>query len=102
VSFRDCITRDGIQMAHGWAAEDGGILEPPKWRLTSLTRTAVPEEEVSPPAALFDWRNYPVFAAPAPAPAPRAETDPDFVATMDGRHDFYGDGVRYRKRHFRG
>jgi hypothetical protein len=53
VSFRDCITHDGIQIAHGWAAEDGEIREPPEWRLTSLTRTAVPEEEMSPPAELL-------------------------------------------------
>jgi hypothetical protein len=100
VSFRDCITHDGIQMAHGWAAEDGGIREPPQWRLTSLTRTAVPEEETLPPAELFDWRNFTVFAAPTPSL--EAETKPDFVAKMDGgiRILPYGDGVRYRKRHF--
>lgn len=96
VSFRDCITHDGIQIAHGWAAEDGGIREPPEWRLTSLTRTAVPEEETSPPAELFDWRNFTGFAA---TPSLEAETEPDFVATMDG-HYASGAGVRYRKRHF--
>jgi hypothetical protein len=98
VSFRDCITQDGIQMAHGWAAEDGGIREPAEWRLTSLTRTAVSEEETSPPAELFDWRNFTGFAAPTPSL--EAETEPDFVAKMDGRNDNYGAGVRYRKRHF--
>jgi hypothetical protein len=97
VSFRDCITHDGIQMAHGWAAEDGGIREPPEWRLTSLTRTAVPEEETSPPAELFDWRNFTAFAAPTPSL--EAATEPDFVATMDGRYASSA-GVRYRKRHF--
>ena len=97
VSFRYCLTRDGIQMAHGWAAEDGGIREPPEWRLTSLTRTAVPEEETLPPAELFDWRNFTVFAAPTPSL--EAQTEPDFVAKLDGRH-YYGAGVRYRKRHF--
>jgi hypothetical protein len=98
VSFRDCITHDGIQIAHGWAAEDGGIREPPEWRLTSLTRTAVPEEETSPPAELFDWRNYAGFAAQTLSL--KAETEPDFVAKMDGRNSYYGAGVRYRKRHF--
>jgi hypothetical protein len=100
VSFRDCITHDGIQMAHGWAAEDGGIREPPRWRLTSLTRTAVPEEEMLPPFELFDWRNLTAFAAPTPSL--EAETEPDFVAKMDGGIHItsYGDGVRYRKRHF--
>jgi hypothetical protein len=97
VSFRDCITHDGIQMAHGWAAEDGGIREPPEWRLTSLTRTAVSEEETSPPAELFDWRNFTGFAAATPSL--EAETEPDFVATMDG-HYASDAGVRYRKRHF--
>lgn len=98
VSFRDCITHDGIQIAHGWAAEDGEIREPPEWRLTSLTRTAVPEEEASPPAELFDWRNFTGFAAPTPSL--EAETEPDFIAKMDGRNSHYGVGVRYRKRHF--
>ena len=97
MSFRDCITHDGIQMAHGWAAEDGGIREPPQWRLTSLTRTAVPEEEMLPPAELFDWRNFTAFAAPTPSLG--AATEPDFVAKMDGNY-YYGAGVRYRKRHF--
>lgn len=96
--LRDCITYDGIRMARGWAAEDGGIREPPQWRLTSLTRTAVPEEETLPPAELFDWRNFTGFAAPTPAL--EAETEPDFAAKMDGRNSYYGDGVRYRKRHF--
>jgi hypothetical protein len=97
MSLRECITHDGIRMAHGWAAEDGGIREPPQWRLTSLTRTAVPEEEMLPPAELFDWRNFTGFAAPTPSL--EAETKPDFVAIMDG-HYSYGAGVRYRKRHF--
>ena len=95
--LRDCITHDGIQIAHGWAAEDGGIMQPPQWRLTSLTRTAVPEEETSPPAELFDWRNFTAFAAPTPSSEAAAE--PDFVAKMDGRYAS-GAGVRYRKRHF--
>ena len=98
VSFRDCITYDGIQMAHGWPAEDGAIREPPDWRLTSLTRTPVPDEETSPPAELFDWRNFTGFAAPTPSL--EAETQPDFVAKMSGYISYYGAGVRYRKRHF--
>jgi hypothetical protein len=97
VSFRDCITHDGIQMAYGSAAEDGGIREPPLWRLTHLTRTPVPEEETLPPG-LFDWRNFTGFAAPTPSL--EAETEPDFVARMDGGDSHYGAGVRYRKRHF--
>ncbi len=97
MSLRDCITHDGIRMAHGWAAEDSGIRQPPQWWLTSLTRTAVPEDETSPPAELFDWRNFTAFAAPMPSL--EAETEPDFVARMDGRYDYYGAGVRYRKRH---
>jgi hypothetical protein len=97
VSFRDCITHDGIQMAHGSAAEGGGIREPPLWRLTSLTRTPVPEEETLPPG-LFDWRNFTGFAAPTASL--KAETEPDFVAKMDGGDSHYGAGVRYRKRHF--
>jgi hypothetical protein len=97
VSFRDCMTHDGIQMAHGAAAEGGGIREPPLWRLTSLTRTPVPEEETLPPG-LFDWRNFTGFAAPTASP--KAETEPDFVAKMDGGDSHNGAGVRYRKRHF--
>jgi hypothetical protein len=59
--------------------------------------TAVPEEETSPPAELFDWRNFTAFAAPTPSL--EAQTEPDFVAKMDGRINS-DDGVRYRKRHF--
>lgn len=95
--LRDCITHDGIQMAHGWAAEDGGIREPPRWRLTSLTRAAVREEETLPPPELFDWRNFTAFAAPTPSLG--AETEPDFVAKMDGSFHSRA-AVRYRKRHF--
>lgn len=98
VSFRDCITHDGIQIAHGWAAEDGAIREPTYWRLTSLTRTPVPEKETSPPAELFDWRNFTGFAAPTPSL--EAKTEPDFVAKMSSNISSYGADVRYRKRHF--
>ena len=95
---RDCVTSDGIIVAHGRAAEDGGILEPPEWRLTSLTRTAVAEKDVSPPADLFDWRNYAGFAAPMSAPGTGFEVD--FVTKMEGGIAPAGDGVRYTKRHF--
>ncbi|MFN4936026.1 hypothetical protein, partial [Bradyrhizobium sp.] len=98
VSLRDCITRDGIQIAHGWAADDGTIRQPPDWRLTSLTRTPVSEEETSPPAELSDWRNYTGFAALTPSVA--ARTAPDFAATMHGNFSSYGAGIRHRKRHF--
>ena len=95
---RDCVTSDGIIVAHGRADQDGGIREPPIWRLTSLTRTAVAEEDVSPPPELFDWRNFTIFAALPPAPG--AESDVDFVTRMEGYFAVHGAGVRYRKRHF--
>jgi hypothetical protein len=92
-SFRDCITHDGIQIAQGWAAEDGEIREPPDWRLTRLTRTPVPEEETSPPADLFVWSNFTGFATPTPSL--EAKTEPDFVAKMNGSLSSSGAGVRY-------
>ncbi|NPV25631.1 hypothetical protein [Bradyrhizobium aeschynomenes] len=97
-SFRDCITHDGIPIARGWAAKDGALMEPPDWQLTSLRRTPVSEEETSPPADLFDWRNFTGFDAQTPSLD--TKTQPDFAAKMNGRIDSSGAGVRYRKRHF--